>query len=128
MIIAVVDWIPVAVQAGGAIAVCGMFLWYLKTIKTAEDQARETFLQHLVAKDEHQREVSKEYMSYLKDRDGQSKEIALTGHAALREVTSAVNSLSESFRHDLKEGMAATSKEIQELKTRIDERGVPKQS
>ena len=62
-----VSWLDLAVQASGAIVVCGMFLNYLskQNDRSAATQA--------------------EFLRYLQSRDSQSKEIAASGHEALRE-------------------------------------------
>lgn len=87
------DWTTVAIQAGGAIAVCGMFLWFLKQKQIADDKRDNEFLSHLMRKDEQASADADRQMNYLKQRDAQSKEIAQTGHAALMEVANQVNEL-----------------------------------
>jgi hypothetical protein len=69
------DWITLVVNAGGAVATCAMFLWYL------------------IRKDKSTSEAMNQQMSYLKERDSQSKEIALNGHDALKEIGEKVAAL-----------------------------------
>ena len=88
------DWLAVAVQAGGAIAVCGMFLWFLKNKGEADDKARNEFLAHLQSKDEL-------FQASLTERDKASKEIAKSGHDALRDVSQQVNELRAEIRAKL---------------------------
>lgn len=84
------EWVSVAVQAGGAIAVCGMFLWFLKQKQIADDKSRAEFLQHLSDKDASAQKAMDTQMQYLRDRDAQSKEIAQTGHKALTQISTEV--------------------------------------
>lgn len=88
------EWVSVAVQAGGAIAVCGMFLWFLKQKQIADDSARNEFLEHLSNKDKRGQEAADKQMEYLRSRDAQSKDIAMSGHDALREISKEVAALS----------------------------------
>ena len=99
-----VDWITVAIQSVGAIGVCGMFIWYLVQKQKGDDEARNSFMQHLEAKDAthlaHIEQKDKaatasiaEQMSYMRERDSQSKEIAQGGHQALLEVAREVQAL-----------------------------------
>lgn len=69
------DWITLVVNAGGAVATCAMFLWYL------------------IRKDKSTSEAMNQQMAYLKDRDQQSKEIAINGHDALKEISEKVTEL-----------------------------------
>lgn len=85
------DWITVAIQAGGAIGVCGMFILFLLKKQVADDTARDNFLQHLESKDQAMSTAIDKQMSYLRERDAQSKEIAMSGHDALREITREVS-------------------------------------
>ncbi len=88
------DWLTVAIQAGGAIGTCGMFLWYLNKKHAADDKSRDKFLEHLEAKDEASQKAIDQQMQYLRERDVQSKEIAQSGHDALRQLTERVAELS----------------------------------
>jgi len=89
------NWVSIAIQAGGAIAVCAMFLWFLQK-KSAEDKVKSAeFLTHLERKDDlHQKAVDKQ-MSYLRDRDKQATELANAGHQGLREISVQVSGLRE---------------------------------
>ncbi len=87
------EWTQLAIQAGGAIAVCGMFLFYLKSMKQEEQAARAAFMTHLKDKDEIHNDLMSRQMEYLKSRDAQSKEIAQSGHAALNEIVKGFEQL-----------------------------------
>ncbi len=87
------EWIGLAVQAGGAIAVCAMFLWFLKQKQTADDKARKEFLNHLAMKDKSASEERKIDVDHMRERDSQSREIAMSGHNALREVATNLEKL-----------------------------------
>jgi DNA integrity scanning protein DisA with diadenylate cyclase activity len=97
-----VDWGSLAIQAGGAITVCGMFLGYLvkrdKDTKTERREEREQFLKHIQDKDDSHKESISQLMGYLKDRDAQSKEIALSGHDKLEKVNHGLNELYGSIK------------------------------
>lgn len=84
------EWLSIAIQAGGAISVCAMFLWFLMQKQAADDKARAEFLSHLERKDAAT-------TSYLRDRDTQSRELAKEGHAALKDVATDLASLRESI-------------------------------
>ena len=73
------EWVSIAIQAGGAVGVCGMFLWHLnkKEVRFFAAMDKQT--------------------AYLQARDAQSKEIALSGHSALGEVAKEVGKLRESL-------------------------------
>lgn len=73
------DWINVAIQAGGAIGVCGMFLWYLKEKQKADDEGRKQFLDHLNTKDQST-------ATYLRERDVLAQDIADKGFTSLRDL------------------------------------------
>ena len=82
------DWITLAVQAGGAIAVCGMFLFFLMKKQAADDLSRNEFLEHMS-------NTNKENLQYLRERDKQSREIAEGGYSALRELSDKISQLRE---------------------------------
>lgn len=88
------DWFGIAVQAGGAVAVCAMFLWHLERTKKADDKARKEFLEHLESKDVLAQD-------YLKERDALSRETAMNGHRALQEVASQVAMLREEIKRQI---------------------------
>ena len=92
------EWIQLAVQAGGALGVCGMFLWYLNAQKQAEDDERKAFMAHLERKDEMHNVAIDKQIEYLKQRDEQSKSIAQTGHAALHTLATEITRLSEKIQ------------------------------
>jgi len=87
------EWTTIAIQAGGAIAVCAMFLWFLQKKGEADDKARNEFLTHLAVKDKSQNEAIDKYLEYMRSRDVQSKEIAMNGHEALRQISMQVQQL-----------------------------------
>lgn len=89
------DWLIVAVQAGGAISVCGMFIWFLINKQKADKEERDAMMSHLQGRDEQASEDRDKQMAYLQVRDVQSKEIALSGHAALHDVATEVSKLRE---------------------------------
>lgn len=89
------DWVTVAIQASGAIAVCAMFLKYLQVKQKADDEARIQFLTHLKEKDAAASADIDKQVEYLKSRDTQSKEIAQSGHAALNEVAVQLSAIKE---------------------------------
>lgn len=104
--------VSLAVQAGGAGIVCGMFLLYLHRQKVADDlarkekqeadnEARQAFMEHLEAKDKLAQEASDKQLAYLQTRDAQSKEIALSGHAGLREVADQVRGLRDEIQQQV---------------------------
>ena len=80
------EWINLAVQAGGAIAVCAMFLWYLTKKQGADDSARREFLDHLTQKDIATGKAIDQQIEYLRHRDEQSKDIADKGFASLNDL------------------------------------------
>jgi len=92
------QWVSIAIQAGGAIAVCAMFLKFLQKKAVADDTKSAAFLEHLVAKDRLAQQATDKQMEYLRERDQQSKDIAINGHDALREVSSHVNNLENQIR------------------------------
>jgi hypothetical protein len=73
------EWVNVAVQAGGAIAVCGMFLWFLLQKQKADDEARKEFLAHLHLKDQAT-------ATYLRERDVLARDVAGKGYDALKDL------------------------------------------
>lgn len=77
------DWVNVAIQAGGAMGVCGMFLWFLLKKQKADDEARKEFLEQLILKDKATGAAIDKQIEYLKHRDTQAREVAEGGHAAL---------------------------------------------
>lgn len=79
-----VDLLNLLVQAGGAISVCGMFLWYLRRQREGDDERDDKFFAQL-----------DKATAYLRERDEQSKQIALSGHSALREVAEQVSMVRE---------------------------------
>lgn len=87
------DWLNIAIQAGGAIAVCAMFLWFLTKKQQADDAARKEFLAHLREKDAAASDVLQKHLAYMRERDKQSKEIAKSGHETLSEVAKQVEAL-----------------------------------
>lgn len=89
------DWSSLLVQTVGAITVCGMFLWFLKQKQADDERSRNTFLEHLKEKDLGHQKAIAEQIEYLKSRDAQSKEIANSGHQALREITVEIGKLRE---------------------------------
>lgn len=100
------DWITVAIQAGGAIGVCGMFLWFLNRKQIADDSARKEFLDHQAAQSnqfvDHLSKRDEQQLSYLRDRDKQSREVAEQGYMALREVAGEIRELRENMiREDM---------------------------
>ena len=92
------SWVSLAIQSAGAVAVCGMFLWYLNGKKGQDESARESFLSHLKEKDTMHAESVDRLMTYVQGRDAQSKEIAQSGHDALRELSTEVAGLREEIR------------------------------
>jgi len=84
------DWISLAVQAGGAISVCAMFIYHLNQNRVAADVKDNKFLDHINSKDERSVEQSDKHMAYLGVRDTQSIDIAKAGHAALDKVAQEV--------------------------------------
>ena len=91
------DWTTVAIQAGGAIAVCAMFLWYLAKKQVADDAARAQFLEHLEAKDKAMNDAIDKQVEYLQKRDAQSKEIALSGYASLNGLTAEIAAMKQAI-------------------------------
>jgi len=93
------DWLVIAVQAGGAISVCGMFLWFLNRKQIADDTARKEFLEHQSAQNQsfvkHLSQRDDQQLAYLRDRDKQSREVAREGYTALREVGLEIKELRE---------------------------------
>jgi len=93
------DWISIAIQAGGAIGVCGMFLWFLNQKQIADDAARKEFLEHQSTQNkqfvDHLSQRDDQQLAYLRDRDKQSREIAREGYTALREVGLEIKELRE---------------------------------
>lgn len=93
------DWLTVAIQAGGAMGVCGMFLWFLNKKQTADDAARKEFLEHQAEQNrqfvEHLSRRDEQQLSYLRDRDKQSRDVAAEGYKALREVAGEIKELRE---------------------------------
>jgi len=92
------DWITVAIQAGGAMAVCAMFLFYLDKKQKSDEAARQNFLEHLARKDAICGEEINQQMDYLKSRDQQSRELAESGFAALRELSEKIDTLRVEIR------------------------------
>jgi hypothetical protein len=85
-------------HTAGAITVTGVFVWYL----TKRDKQQHESMAELVSRHERQNAAS---MEYLRSRDAQSKEIAASGHAALREVAEAVTEVSKeitAIRHSMR--------------------------
>lgn len=76
------DWLTVAIQAGGAVGVCGMFLWYLREKDKQQKHLIET----------HQAQTT-EQMSYLRERDKQSREVAKEGYEALHTLADEIREL-----------------------------------
>ena len=97
-----IGWVDLAMQAGGAMAVCAMFLWHLKGQAAHQESSRTAFMEHLARKDDEHTKAMTQLMEYLKQRDAQSKEIAMNGHAALRENTEAIGMLREEMRERMK--------------------------
>ncbi len=96
------DWAAVAIQAGGAALVCWMFLYFLTKKQVADEVMRREFLLHLKEKDDAALLSTDKHIAYLRERDAQSKEIALSGHRALSEVASHLTELREEvIRHNL---------------------------
>ena len=89
------DWLIVAIQAGGAISVCGMFIWFLINKQKADREDRVAMYGVLDGRDRQASEDRDKQMEYLQVRDIQSKEIALSGHAALHDVATEVSKLRE---------------------------------
>lgn len=85
------EWLSIAIQAGGAIAVTAMFIWYLIKKAAQDDASRDKFLAHMAANQEA-------HLKHMEQRDAQSKEIALSGHAALHELSGKVSELREEIR------------------------------
>jgi len=94
------ELMKLAIQAGPAAAVCGMFLIFLLYLRKLEDAAKKEFLSHLEIKDKQHTESVDKQMSYLRERDAQSKEIAMNGHDALREVGHEVARLREDLSRE----------------------------
>lgn len=92
------DWTTLGLQLGGAIVVCGMFLSYLVKKSKADDESRAQFLAHLQAKDLQAESTADRHLKYLRDRDAQSKEIALNGHSVLREIIDEFQKLRDEVR------------------------------
>lgn len=80
------EWLSFLIQAGGAVTVCGMFIWYLIQKQKADEESRKQFLDHMATAQE-------KHLEYMQARDAQSKEIAMSGHAALSEITEKVAQL-----------------------------------
>lgn len=78
------DWIGLAIQAGGAVGVCAMFLWFLQSQNKQSQEKDARFFEQL-----------DKQTAYLKSRDEQSKVIALSGHEALRSVADQLGKLHE---------------------------------
>lgn len=93
------DWLTVAIQAGGAIGVCGMFLWFLNRKQAADDAARDKFLEHQSTQNkqfvDHLSQRDEQQLAYLRDRDKQSRDVAAEGYKALREVAGEIKELRE---------------------------------
>lgn len=85
--VAEMDWINLAIQASGAVGVCAMFIWYLQQTKKQDIDRESKFFEQL-----------DKQTSYLRDRDAQSKEIALNGHAALRDVAQELKALQSELK------------------------------
>ena len=89
------DIVSLLIQAGGAVAVCGMFLWFLRGQRKADQDRINAQQKADQARDSKFFDQLDKQTSYLRERDAQSKEIALNGHAALREVGTQLQMLRE---------------------------------
>ena len=76
------QWLHLLIQAGGAVSVCAMFLWFLTQRQKHDEERDRRFFEQLDRQ-----------TAYLRERDAQSKEIALSGHAALQRVADEVREL-----------------------------------
>lgn len=76
------NWLSLIIQAGGAVSVCGMFLWFLHHRQKHDEERDKRFFDQLDRQ-----------TAYLRDRDAQSKEIAMSGHAALQRVADSVREM-----------------------------------
>ena len=101
------EWIGLLVQAGGAVSVTGMFIWFLLNKQKQDAVARREFLDHLSDKDTRTAEAINIQMKYLRDRDSQSKEIAQTGHQSLTLLSQEVALLRQKLmsQNCLEEGL-----------------------
>lgn len=81
------EWLTVAIQAGGAAGVCAMFLWFLSNMQKTASEKEARFFEQL-----------DKQTAYLRERDKQSKEIAFSGHAALREISHELSELRDELK------------------------------
>ena len=79
-------WIQIVTSGG-----FGALVWYLVAVALPKMQDR--FDQHAARQQKQYLESLDKQMEYLQTRDAQSKEIAQTGHAALSDVSQAVNTM-----------------------------------
>ena len=92
-----VDWIQAAVQAGGTLAACALFLGFMIRQGALSEAKMDQLMGHLQTKDKAHQEAIDSMMAYLKDRDAQSREIAKGGHDALLDLTKEFAALRESI-------------------------------
>ena len=88
-----VNWLQLAIQSIGAVAVCALFIWFLVKQQKNDNESRTQFLLHLQQKDEATSEAIDKNMSYLRERDAQSKEIAFSGHEKLADNTKELSEI-----------------------------------
>ena len=95
------------INHGPTVVVVGLFLWY----QVRRDHMQGAMIDRLGQRHEDRlTEISKSHeahiatmMGYLRERDSQSKAIAMSGHDALRAVGKSVESLRQSIEKDRRE-------------------------